>query len=427
MLRPMTRLTICSAWFLLLTASASATTVTLGPPVPVTLGADRTCEQTFPPPCLSLTLVQRALPDPSVTDTAPADGKVVSWRASGEGKLRLRVLHPSGESLIAAGTSALAADLKGGPNTTSLPIHAGDLIGVDLESTESKRSVVGIETIDEATYSQFSPAIPEDGAPHTPFNEAGDEFFFNASVVLAPTVAAIAPASGSNTGGTSVKIFGTSLDGATGVSFGSAPASSFTVDSANQITAISPAVPASTVDVRVIGPGGTSAPSSADQYTFVAPPAPAGSTPTLVSALPTATGGRPTLTALGQSSSRWRRGNLLPKISRANAPVGTTFSFSLSKEATVRLLFTKRVAGRKVRGRCRAPGASNVGKPKCTRTVAAGTLSLQGHVGLNKLSFQGRLSGSKILGVGRYTLALTARDASGLQSQPRSLNFTIVG
>lgn len=79
--------------------------------------------------------------------------------------------------------------------------------------------------------------------------------------------------------------------------------------------------------------------------------------------------------------SRWRRGHQQAKISRA--PVGTTFSFNLSKPATVKLAFTQKASGRKVRGACKAPNPSNASKRKYTRTILAGSLSLPGHAGLN--------------------------------------------
>lgn len=88
-----------------------------------------------------------------------------------------------------------------------------------------------------------------------------------------PTIAAIAPSGGPTSGSTSVVITGTNLVGASSVHFGSTAASSFTVDSATQITAVSPASSAGTVDIIVTSVGGTSATSAADQYTFVPPPA----------------------------------------------------------------------------------------------------------------------------------------------------------
>ncbi len=87
--------------------------------------------------------------------------------------------------------------------------------------------------------------------------------------VAAPTVVGLAPSSGPISGGTSVVITGTDLSGATGVQFGVTSATAFTANSATQITATAPAGAAGTVDVTVTTPGGTSALSAADRYTYV--------------------------------------------------------------------------------------------------------------------------------------------------------------
>ena len=69
-----------------------------------------------------------------------------------------------------------------------------------------------------------------------------------------------------------VTITGTSLTGATAVSFGGAAATQVTVVNATAVTATTPAHAAGTVDITVTTPGGTSAKSSADQYTYAAAP-----------------------------------------------------------------------------------------------------------------------------------------------------------
>ena len=96
--------------------------------------------------------------------------------------------------------------------------------------------------------------------------------------VSAPTVTGINPSTGPPAGGTSVTITGTNLNGATAVRFGGTAAASFTVNSATQITATSPAG-TGTIDVTVTTPGGTSAPSSADQFSYVSAPTVTGINP----------------------------------------------------------------------------------------------------------------------------------------------------
>lgn len=134
---------------------------------------------------------------------------------------------------------------------------------------------------------------------------------------------------------------------------------------------------------------------------------------------------QPLVSAARQSHKRWRLGSRLARITRKRSPVGTKFSFRLNEAARVRLAFTQRVAGRRVGGRCVAPTRRNRTKPKCTRTVTTGSLSFNGHAGVNAVGFEGRLSRHKKLRRGRYTLVITATNSGG-RSKPVSLTFTIV-
>jgi hypothetical protein len=74
-----------------------------------------------------------------------------------------------------------------------------------------------------------------------------------------PVVTSISPVQGPASGGTTVVLTGSGFTGATAVTFGSSPATAFTVDSATQITATTPAGSGS-VPVTVTTAGGTSAP-----------------------------------------------------------------------------------------------------------------------------------------------------------------------
>jgi hypothetical protein len=95
-----------------------------------------------------------------------------------------------------------------------------------------------------------------------------DQYFY----LVLPNIMAVAPNSGSIAGGYAVTISGSGFTGATRVALGGVAASSFTVNSDTSITAIVPAESAGTVDVTVTTAGGTSATSSSDQFTFIAPP-----------------------------------------------------------------------------------------------------------------------------------------------------------
>jgi hypothetical protein len=101
-------------------------------------------------------------------------------------------------------------------------------------------------------------------------------FFINAA---APSIVGISPAQGLSAGGTAVNITGTNFTGVSAVRFGAASAASFTVNSANSITAVSPAGSAGTVDIQVVTPSGASATGVTDQFTYLAPPAVTGINP----------------------------------------------------------------------------------------------------------------------------------------------------
>jgi hypothetical protein len=107
---------------------------------------------------------------------------------------------------------------------------------------------------------------------------------------LAPTVTGVGPVSGLVGGGYSVTLIGSGFTGATAVSFGGTPATSFTVNSDATITAVAPAGTAGVVDITVTTPGGVSATSAADQFTYVTQQGMDGPVP-VVTGVGAATGG----------------------------------------------------------------------------------------------------------------------------------------
>jgi len=86
-----------------------------------------------------------------------------------------------------------------------------------------------------------------------------------------PAVSSVSPAIGPTTGGTNVSIDGVNLAGATAVHFGSVASPSFNVTSDTTMSAQAPAGVSGTVDVTVTSPRGTSATSSADQFSYRTP------------------------------------------------------------------------------------------------------------------------------------------------------------
>jgi hypothetical protein len=96
----------------------------------------------------------------------------------------------------------------------------------------------------------------------------------------APTVSQVSPASGFTTGGTVVILTGQYFTGATAVTVGNYPATSFYVNSDTQLTAVLPPEAAATVNIAVTTAGGTS--TTGGSYTYNA----TGVAPTISSVSP---------------------------------------------------------------------------------------------------------------------------------------------
>ena len=86
-----------------------------------------------------------------------------------------------------------------------------------------------------------------------------------------PTITKMKPKSGSSRGGSTVILTGKNLAAVTSVKFGSAEAASFTVDSPESISAVSPAGTTGTTEVTVTTAFGQTAPSSRLRFKFGPP------------------------------------------------------------------------------------------------------------------------------------------------------------
>jgi hypothetical protein len=86
-----------------------------------------------------------------------------------------------------------------------------------------------------------------------------------------PSITSVAPTSGAAAGGSQVTITGTQFSTVQHVEFGATAAPSFTVRSATQIVATSPAHAAGTVTISVVTAGGTTGATPADVYKYLVP------------------------------------------------------------------------------------------------------------------------------------------------------------
>jgi hypothetical protein len=136
----------------------------------------------------------------------------------------------------------------------------------------------------------------------------------------------------------------------------------------------------------------------------------------------------PKFSKVSQSHRTWRRGTALARISARpkRPPVGTTFKFTLDRAGTVTLAFTRTSIGRIAHHHCVALTKSGRRAQTCTITRAAGSISLKAHAGVNRISFQGRLSRHKQLSTGSYLLAIPGAVPGGPASRPSVLGFSVV-
>ena len=150
---------------------------------------------------------------------------------------------------------------------------------------------------------------------------------------VAPVVKSLSPSTGTADGGTSVVVTGSGLTGATAVTFGGVPATSFTVSSGTKITAVAPPAANGTAAVAVVVTVGgvQSTPSSPGvnifTYTWPSPPTVTGVGLTAASA-PAQVGSVVTVTAagtytVGQLVSLAGFSNALPSAIYSVTSVGT--------------------------------------------------------------------------------------------------------
>ncbi len=367
--------------------------------------------------------VQTAFADPAGRLASPVDGTVVRWSLRGTNinadpnTFALRVLRPVGDgTFIGAGTSEVRSTPHTGSNDdivrtfdTALPIRAGYHIGLGTVGAANvpwaASPGAGLED-----FLPFADGVSS-GSPNLLGGAQDHELLFNAEVVAAPTSSAVVPACAED----GRVVVGMATDPATGsraVRFRIDGGAEQSAPAANNVASVTVPPGRHTLEYW----GEDAVPQQEIQHHSAALQSGAcspGPTPHLQL-------GRVTVTP-----ATWRLGSLLPRLSR-RVPVGTTIAFTLSAPARATLVFSQAKPGRRVGRRCAAPSRRNRGRRRCTRFVRAGGLTFAAHAGLDKVRFQGRLSRTKKLKPGRYTLTITATPSAGQRSNVRTAGFTIV-
>jgi plastocyanin len=176
-------------------------------------------------------------------------------------------------------------------------------------------------------------------------------------------------------------------------------------------------VTASAADAQLLAPGFPERHiENSVTGTILVTPAPAASSPmTRPLTVPAIT--NLAIAHVHQSHRMWRE--QVQRKHQNEPPVGTTFTFALNEQASVRFAFAR------LPGKCRAHPNRHRHRA-CPRPVAVGSLSLASHAGTDILHFRGRLSSTRWLAPGNYSLTITATNGAR-RSTATSLEFTIVG
>ncbi len=138
-------------------SAAPAATVTIGSPLTNTLPSS--------PIVFSATVRQTALP--GATLVAPFNGQITSWKViDASGGWTLQVLHPSGGGFVSTGSTHGETLGQGIVTfTASLPIKAGDSIGLASDSASSTLGNSGAAP--GAAIDAYIPPLTDNTAPRT--------------------------------------------------------------------------------------------------------------------------------------------------------------------------------------------------------------------------------------------------------------------
>ena len=254
---------LATAWALVAAVAAGATTVMVGSVLPPIFKST---------PFEGVrTEFNSKLPESGANLGSPVTGAIVRWKMQGAvgGPFTLRVLHPNGYGAYTpSGASQPVTPSGTGIETFSaqLPIRSGDIIAVDSSNPTDQ---IGVAEVPGAAYGLFSQSPLEGTTLAASETKTDQEIELSAEVQPAPAITAVSPAEGSVFGGDEVMITGTNLEGASAVTFGEVPATSFSVVSETQITAVAPPqVAIGPVDVNATTAAGVSPTVTADQFLY---------------------------------------------------------------------------------------------------------------------------------------------------------------
>ncbi len=238
---------------------SGATAVDFGgiPALSFSVNADGTMISAVSPGGAAATVDVTVVTLSGTTATSPADQFTYAAAPTVSGISPATGPTSGGTQITVTGT-----DLGGATQVDFDDDSGDDFLGTIVSNTSDQIVVTAPSTGFEGTFDVIVTTVGGTSA-----GSPADQFTY----IGVPTVSSVSPPAGNTLGGDIVTIIGGSLDFATEVDFGQ-NAGTIIYDSPTEIQAVSPAGAAGTVDVTVIGPGGTSAVSTDDQFVYVGTP-----------------------------------------------------------------------------------------------------------------------------------------------------------
>jgi hypothetical protein len=380
---------------------------------------------------------------PNGLGASPVTGTIVRWRflLGGGGAAQTvypRVVRPVGTTMsggvnyFGAFTGAglpVAATAGVQQFAVTLPIRKGDLLGFDQVGSSQHLVVFRTATADWSEFGSGCDPL-DDGETCEGSARTGYELMLNADVVAEPSSSAVIA---SCQEGSDISVTVNTDRGTAGNPGTTARAVHYRIDGGTEQAVLTTGAPG-TASVSLPRGNHTLEYWGEDQLqqesahhlaqTQIGGCTPADTVVPVVGADTPADTVAPVVSSVNVSPTTFRLGSLLATFSRTPS-VGTTISFRLSEPATATVEFSQPKSGRKVARRCVRRTRGNKRKPHCTIHKVRGILSANAHAGINKVGFQGRLSRSKKLNPGRYTLTVTAIDAAGNRSKAKATSLTI--
>ncbi|KAJ5974733.1 hypothetical protein N7481_011943 [Penicillium waksmanii] len=205
------------------------------------------------------------------------------------GNVSVLVTGPGGTSAAGTTYTYVAAPVVSSVSPTSGPAAGGNTVSVSGSGFTNATSVkfgstaaTSFTVVSSTVINAVVPPGPGAGGNVSVLvtgpggtSAAGTTYTYTATST--PTITGLIPSTGPVSGGNTVTIMGSNLNGATAVTFAGTPASSFTISLPTQVNAVAPPGTAGTALVVVRTPAGTSA---GFEYTYIAAPAPMAVFPT---------------------------------------------------------------------------------------------------------------------------------------------------